>query len=142
MTEAYVIEAAGEAAGVVIRERGGFRFFASAPRYGAIVRVPYRTRSGISVLLELRRPGGQEVPFGAEVGGAGEVLAYVGQDNLVYLYLEKGRDSYRVSWGEADEQQCSFTYAMPAKKDKQDTYRAIPVDCQAAAGGPPSEERS
>lgn len=132
-----VLDAKSASADVEIKEN----IQKTAPRYGAIVRVPYRTRSGISVLLELRRPGGQEVPFGAEVGGAGEVLAYVGQDNLVYLYLEKGRDSYRVSWGEADEQQCSFTYAMPAKKDKQDSYRAIPVDCQAAAGGPPSEER-
>ena len=36
MSEAYLIEAAGEAAGVVVRERGGYRFFASAPQFHAI----------------------------------------------------------------------------------------------------------
>lgn len=42
MSEAYLIEAAGQAAGVVIRERGGFRFFASAPQFGAIEQQLFR----------------------------------------------------------------------------------------------------
>lgn len=42
MNEAYVIEAAGEAAGVVIRERGGFRFFASAPQFNSIEQQLFR----------------------------------------------------------------------------------------------------
>ncbi|WP_298726553.1 hypothetical protein [uncultured Ferrovibrio sp.] len=42
MSEAYLIEAAGEAAGVVIRERGGFRFFASAPQYQSIEQQLFR----------------------------------------------------------------------------------------------------
>lgn len=42
MSEAYLIEAAGEAAGVVVRERGGYRFFASAPQFGAIEQQLFR----------------------------------------------------------------------------------------------------
>lgn len=42
MSEAYVIEAAGQAAGVVIRERRGFRFFASAPQFIAIEQQVFR----------------------------------------------------------------------------------------------------
>ncbi|MFN4165958.1 MAG: hypothetical protein ACK4GK_15385 [Ferrovibrio sp.] len=42
MSEAYLIEAAGEAAGVVIRERGGFRFFASAPQFAALEQQLFR----------------------------------------------------------------------------------------------------
>lgn len=42
MSEAYVIEAAGAAAGVVIRERGGFRFFAATPQFSAIEQQLFR----------------------------------------------------------------------------------------------------
>jgi hypothetical protein len=42
MSEAYLIEAAGEAAGVVIREGGGFRFFAAAPQFHAIEQRLFR----------------------------------------------------------------------------------------------------
>lgn len=42
MSEAYLIEAAGQAAGVVVRERGGFRFFASAPQFNAIEQQLFR----------------------------------------------------------------------------------------------------
>lgn len=42
MSEAYLIEAAGEAAGVVVRERGGYRFFASAPQFSAIEQQLFR----------------------------------------------------------------------------------------------------
>lgn len=42
MSEAYLIEAAGEAAGVVIRERSGFRFFASGPQFAALEQRIYR----------------------------------------------------------------------------------------------------
>jgi hypothetical protein len=34
MSNAYVIETAEESAGIVIRERAGFRFFAAAHRFG------------------------------------------------------------------------------------------------------------
>jgi hypothetical protein len=42
MSEAYLIEAAGEAAGVVVRESSGFRFFASAPQFSAIEQRLFR----------------------------------------------------------------------------------------------------
>ncbi|HLT76321.1 MAG TPA: hypothetical protein VKZ87_02940 [Ferrovibrio sp.] len=46
MSEAYVIEAAGEAAGLVVRQSrqsgGGFRFFASLPRYAALDQQVFR----------------------------------------------------------------------------------------------------
>jgi hypothetical protein len=45
MSEAYLIEAAGEAAGVVVRERGGYRFFASAPQFHAIEQQLFRRTS-------------------------------------------------------------------------------------------------
>lgn len=42
MSEAYVIEAAGEAAGLVVRERGGFRFFASLPQFASLDQQLFR----------------------------------------------------------------------------------------------------
>ena len=33
MSEAFVVEVRGQQVGLVIRERGGFRFFAAAPGY-------------------------------------------------------------------------------------------------------------
>lgn len=48
MSEAYLIEAAGEAAGVVIRERSGFRFFASGPQFAAMEQRVYRRTADAS----------------------------------------------------------------------------------------------
>lgn len=46
MSKAYVIEAAGTAAGLVVRQSqqagGGFRFFASAPQFTALERQVFR----------------------------------------------------------------------------------------------------
>ena len=42
MNNAFVIEAAGEAAGLVVRERRGFRFFASAPQFAALEQQLFR----------------------------------------------------------------------------------------------------
>ncbi|HVJ52063.1 MAG TPA: hypothetical protein VM689_06360 [Aliidongia sp.] len=36
MSDAYVIEAADTSAGIVIRERAGFRFFAASQRFGRL----------------------------------------------------------------------------------------------------------
>lgn len=46
MSKAYVIEAAGRAAGLVVRQSqqagGGFRFFASAPQFATLERQVFR----------------------------------------------------------------------------------------------------
>jgi hypothetical protein len=42
MTDAYVIEAESVTAGIAIRERGGFRFYASAAPFWAIDLRKYR----------------------------------------------------------------------------------------------------
>ena len=42
MNNAFVIEAAGEAAGLVVRERSGFRFFATAPQFAALEQRLFR----------------------------------------------------------------------------------------------------
>lgn len=47
MSEAYLIEAAGEAAGVVVRERGGFRFFASAPQFHVLEQQLFRRSADV-----------------------------------------------------------------------------------------------
>ena len=46
MSKAYVIEAAGSAAGLVVRQSpqagGGFRFFASAPQFATLEQRQFR----------------------------------------------------------------------------------------------------
>lgn len=59
MSEAYLIEAAGQAAGVVVRERGGYRFFASAPQFSAIEQQLFRrTADAERAARALQRDGG------------------------------------------------------------------------------------
>ena len=44
MSDAYVIQSAGETAGIVVRARGGFQFFASLP---ALAGLEGRTFAGL-----------------------------------------------------------------------------------------------
>ena len=43
MSTAYVIEAADSSAGIVIRERAGFRFFAASQRFGRLDRRLFKS---------------------------------------------------------------------------------------------------
>jgi hypothetical protein len=43
MSTAYIIEAADLSAGIVIRERAGFRFFAASPRFGKFDRRLFKS---------------------------------------------------------------------------------------------------
>ena len=36
MSDTYIIEVASQAAGIVVRDRGGFRFFAATHRFNAL----------------------------------------------------------------------------------------------------------
>ncbi|CAD5110574.1 fimbria/pilus outer membrane usher protein [Zestomonas carbonaria] len=104
-----------------------------APRYGAIVRVPYETVTGQPSLLEIVHAGGIPIPFGAAVSDAsGEVVTHVAQGQLVFIRTGLEPAIYKVSWG--DGESCGFTYAPP--EEAHDTYSKMPVTCSAEPGRP------
>ena len=43
MSDTYIIEVSSQAAGIVIRDRGGFRFFAASHRFNALEGQVFRT---------------------------------------------------------------------------------------------------
>jgi hypothetical protein len=42
MSDAYIIEVSSQAAGIVVRDRGGFRFFAASHRFNALEGLLFR----------------------------------------------------------------------------------------------------
>jgi hypothetical protein len=59
MSNAYVIEAAETSAGIVIRERAGFRFFTASPRFDRFDGHVFKTiraaeRAAEEILLQCR----------------------------------------------------------------------------------------
>jgi hypothetical protein len=36
MSDTYIIEVASQAAGIIVRDRGGYRFFAATPRFNPL----------------------------------------------------------------------------------------------------------
>ncbi|MGC2778895.1 MAG: hypothetical protein WA418_25020 [Bradyrhizobium sp.] len=43
MSDTYIIEVSSQAAGIVIRDRGGFRFFAASHRFNVLEGQVFRT---------------------------------------------------------------------------------------------------
>ncbi|WP_133622201.1 fimbria/pilus outer membrane usher protein [Erwinia sp. LJJL01] len=79
------------------------------PRQGAVVEVHYRASKNQRLLLQLTRPDGSFVPFGAAVKDtSGRELTLVGQAGqaLINLQQEAKQMSVDVSWGAQSDQQC------------------------------------
>ncbi|QUG77044.1 fimbrial biogenesis usher protein [Erwinia sp. E602] len=84
------------------------------PTRGAVVRAGFKGYTGSRVLMTLTRAG-RPLPFGTMVT-AGERAGIVGDDGQVYLSGMPEKGSVRAVWGAAADQQCSFSYRLPAEK--------------------------
>jgi len=88
-----------------------------APRAGAIALLRYATATGRAVLIDASLPGGQTLPFGADVtDGEGNVVGSVGQAGRIYARLPGDETSLTVRWGQARNGQCTMRVALPPAK--------------------------
>jgi len=69
------------------------------------------------VLIDASLPGGQTLPFGADVtDGEGNVVGSVGQAGRIYARLPGDETSLTVRWGQARNEQCTMRVALPPAK--------------------------
>lgn len=94
----------------------------TAPRAGAVVALPFITRSGgRSALIQATQQDGSPIPFGADVlDGEGNPVGVVGQASRLWIRGAAERGELTVKWGDAPEQQCRVLYVLPeAQSDKR-----------------------
>ncbi len=93
-----------------------------APTAGAVVRVRFETENrGQAVVIRLRRPNGETVPFGADVlDPAGGNVGTVSQGSRAMFYSKAPTGDLVVKWGEGIGQSCKVRYELPvAQKGSQ-----------------------
>lgn len=87
-----------------------------APRAGAVVKVKFRTNTGIPVLITSDF-GGEKLPFGADVYD--ENNAHVGnvtQGGTIYARVSKQKGNLTVKWAEGQYGQCKVSYMLAPLK--------------------------
>lgn len=113
-----------------------------APRAGAIVKVKFKTRSGIPLLIASNYQG-DLVPFGAEVfDDKNEYVGAVSQGGVIYARVQQEKGTLMVKWGEDMESRCQVTYMlMPGesssnknKLPQQFNIPCMPPQIQMRAG--------
>lgn len=93
------------------------------PTRGALVRVPFRGKTGYRLLLTLQHRG-RPVLFGSAVTlkqstpGGYPISGIVGEDGQAYLSGMPAGGTVVVNWGDAPDEQCTADYTVPAKADK------------------------
>jgi len=109
-----------------------------APYAGAVVMVKFKTESGTTLIVQMRRSNGVPVPFGAEVFDAkGVSLGVVGQSGQALLrgVGQAGRLEARWQNEQGVSQSCSFHYEKP-KADRhgaKNSYQMIDATCTPLA---------
>jgi len=97
-----------------------------APRAGSIVILSFATVPGRAVLIDASLPGGQTLPFGADVmDGDGNVVGAVGQAGRIYARLPGDEASLAVRWGRAEHEQCAMQVALPPAQRRADPAAGI-----------------
>ncbi|MBF8722160.1 fimbria/pilus outer membrane usher protein [Pseudomonas guariconensis] len=97
------------------------------PRRGAVVKHRFDVRNVNRLVLTLRSPDGQPVPFGAQVSdSAGSSLGVVGQAGVVMLSTEQPSQQVKVHWSEQAQCQLELDVAdMPLDQG----YRMQTLTC-------------
>jgi outer membrane usher protein len=103
-----------------------------APRLNSVVMVHFETVAGRAILITARRQDGTEVPFGASVQDAqGSEVGLAGQGGRIYLRGIAEAGTLTARWGDAPDEQCAFTYRLPARKTGDELLAKLDVVCGA-----------
>lgn len=105
-----------------------------APTAGAVVRVKFDTDyRGQAVVMRLRRPNGDTVPFGADVLDAnGDSIGTVTQGSRAMFFSKVAVNVLTVKWGEGAGKSCVIHYQMPvATKGDHATTTFAETTCES-----------
>ncbi|HEH9404379.1 TPA: fimbria/pilus outer membrane usher protein [Aeromonas bestiarum] len=105
------------------------------PTSGAVVPVQFATRKGANGMIQLSRPDGTLIPFGAVVVEEGKTrtgmsVGIVGYEGDVYLSGLQESGQLLVRWGSADDQQCLVDYHLPASPSEFGGLYELRAVCQ------------
>ena len=104
-----------------------------APHAGSVVMLKFKTQSGRTIVLHIRQPNGDTLPFGAELtDGKGTAMGLVGQGGqaLVRGVADAGEIIARWQDDAGTSQTCSFAYQLGTKeKGKVTKYETIEAVC-------------
>ncbi|MGC1330299.1 FimD/PapC C-terminal domain-containing protein, partial [Pseudomonas sp.] len=99
-----------------------------APRAGTVALLRYPTVSGRTALIELRRPCGVPLPFGAQVSDEqGTPMGVVGQGSRVLARGLQAHGNLRADWGTG---QCTARYHLPTPGESLVRLAAV---CETAS---------
>lgn len=99
-----------------------------APHYGAIVKVNYKTRRGLPLLIN-GRWNGRPLPFGSEVlDQKGNVVGSVGQAGQAYALVEEERGKLTVRLNASESCLIAYTRA-PEPKDSKPSLQSFSATC-------------
>lgn len=88
----------------------------SAPRFGSIVMLKYKTLTGRAALIRAPLPGGEALPFGAEVTDeAGHPVGVVAQDSRIFARNLEEKGALFIKLPESQNGQCRVDYALPER---------------------------
>jgi outer membrane usher protein len=103
-----------------------------APRVNSVVMIRFQTLGGRAILITAHLPDGSVVPFGASVFNAkGGEVGLTGQDGGIYLRGIAESGELTARWGDAPDQQCGFSYQLPAKHKDDGPFVRIDSICRA-----------
>ncbi len=106
-----------------------------APRLNTVVMIRFQTIGGRAILITAHLPNGAVVPFGASVYDTqGGEVGLTGQDGGIYLRGIAEAGTLTARWGDAPDQQCSFTYQLPPKHKDDGPF--VRIDTPCAIGAP------
>lgn len=99
------------------------------PYAGAITRLEFKTIKGQALIIHALAPGGEALPFSAEVVDShNQVVGVVGQGSRIYLRTETLTGRLSVKWGAQLTQRCVVNYS--AKAQNSTDYEIIEASCK------------
>lgn len=87
-----------------------------APVAGAAVKIVFKTRTGIPLLINSKTDSGEVLPTGADVyDEKGNRVGVVGQRGQIYIRIENSKGTVTIKWGESAAEQCYLPYDISAR---------------------------
>lgn len=94
-----------------------------APRAGAVVKVKFKTRKGIPILITSSFGGGV-IPFGADVfDEKNNYIGAVAQGGMIYARVSEEKGTLQVKWGDDLNSRCYVSYqTVPGRGEGDNTW--------------------
>lgn len=102
------------------------------PTKGALVKADFKTNIGYRAMINLLKPNGSNVPFGAiAIDEARLVSGIVGDNGSLFISGLAPSGKLKVQWGNKQDQQCIFNYEINEKSRNEKGIYFINSSCQS-----------